>query len=225
MKTPAPLGHKRPTLAMHAAEWGGGRPGATTKPNLEAPAVPTPLSSSLILPVGIAEPARLVKKVDVGKVNGPVGQSPTSTCSPQSKDGSSAPSCNSPDTSPVNGLGGKVAPRRSNEILIKSDLHKEFAEAKLPKKFFKHMSKLQSRAPDPRRQELELPIGKTESMGGDLAMGSTLSGQPQDMRKRASTVMENIWDTSSEEEDSDEESAAFFNNVKAVRASTSTQGD
>jgi len=217
MKTLAPLGYKRPTLAMHAAEWGGARSGATTTPKLEAPAVPTPLRSSLILPVGMAEPARLLKKGDFTQNSGPAGQSPASTCSPQSKNGSGqSPASAQSDTSPVNGLGGKVAPK---EILIHSDLHKEFAEAKLPKKFFKHLSKLQSRAPDPRRQELELPMGKTESMGGDLAMGSTLSGKPKDIRKRASTVMENIWD-SSEEEDSDEEakdSAALFDSVKVVQ--------
>jgi len=84
--------------------------------------------------------------------------------------------------SPANSAGGR------SPVYIRSDLHKEFAEAKLPKKFFKHISKLQGGV-FPRRRE----FGSRESVH-----------QPRVWQKRESTVVENIW-SDSDDSDSGEE--------------------
>lgn len=81
----------------------------------------------------------------------------------------------------ANSAGGRTP------VYIRSDLHKEFAEAKLPKKFFKHISKLQGGVVAPRRKE----FGSRDSILF-----------PRVWQKRASTEVENIWSDS--ESDSDE---------------------
>lgn len=82
--------------------------------------------------------------------------------------------------SPANSLGGR------SPVYIRSDLHKEFAEAKLPKKFFKHISKLQGGVVAPRRE-----FGSRDSVRC-----------PRVWQKRASTEVTNIWSDS--DSDSDE---------------------
>lgn len=93
----------------------------------------------------------------------------------------------------------EAKPKRE-AIMIKSDLHKEFAEAKLPKKFFKHLAKLGGGKPTIDRRANERTT------------------RPSAWQQDASTVCENIWDDSESDDEFGHKASTSFGHKASTRS-------